>query len=500
MRAVGKTLRLLLAASFMAYAGLWAGSRGLTPDAISGWVKSGTAHLLGSEATAMIAPPAPTPSGPTIYYRHPDGEPAYSATPTQTPDGRAYLPVMASEDVSFDPAVKAAEMAPKADDTVAQAPAAGEKRVLYYRNPMGLADTSPTPKNDSMGMAYIPVYDGEDSGGSTVTVSAGKIQRSGVKTAQATLGVISRPIQVPGVVEHDERKVSVISLRTDAFVEQVADVTTGAPIRAGQPLVKIYAKEFAAAGAQYASDLRISGKAAAAGSLQRLLNLGVPTEMITEIETTGKSPISVTLMAPQGGVVLERMVVNGMMLAAGETLFRIADTSTVWIIADVPEYELASVQRGAAATVRFRGLPGREFTGKVDEIYPEIQAETRTAKIRIELPNPDGLMIAQMYGDVEIAAGGTAPVVTVPDSAVIDSGDRQVVIVDLGEGRFAPRNVRVGQRGAGMVEIMQGVAEGDRVVVAANFLIDAESNLKAALSGLARPPSDSVASTSAVQP
>jgi membrane fusion protein, copper/silver efflux system len=178
------------------------------------------------------------------------------------------------------------------------------------------------------------------------------------------------------------------------------------------------------------------------------------------------------------------MAVDGMMAEAGETLFRIADTTTVWIIADVPEFELAQVQRGAAATVRFRSLPGREFTGKVDEIYPEIQAETRTAKIRIELPNPDGVMIAQMYADVEIAAGGDTPVVTVPDSAVIDSGDRQVVIVDLGEGRFEQREVLIGQRGSGMVEIMKGVLEDETVVVSANFLIDAESNLKAALSAL----------------
>jgi membrane fusion protein, copper/silver efflux system len=289
---------------------------------------------------------------------------------------------------------------------------------------------------------------------------------------------------VPGVVEHDERKVSVISLRTEAFVEKVADVTTGAPIKAGQPLVTLYAKEFATAGAQYATDISNGGKARAVGSLQRLLNLGVPAEMIAEIEKTGKPPISVTLMAPQSGVVLERMAVDGMMAEAGETLFRIADTSTVWIIADVPEFELAQVQRGAAATVRFRSLPGREFTGKVDEIYPEIQAETRTAKIRIELPNPDGVMIAQMYADVEIAAGGDTPVVTVPDSAVIDSGDRQVVIVDLGEGRFEQREVLIGQRGSGMVEIMKGVLEDETVVVSANFLIDAESNLKAALSAL----------------
>ena len=485
MSILGKTLMVGLIAGAAGFAGIWAGDQGLAPADIPELLRTSAARLLGGDAEAMATDRSTAviisvPTGAVIYYRHPD-EAAFASIPMKTADGRDYLAVLASEDVSFDDVPGGAEIALGA---AMPAPTASEKRILYYRNPMGLPDISPTPKKDSMGMDYLPVYDGDEADGSTVTVSAGKIQRSGVKTTQAILSSISQPIMVPGVVEHDERKVSVISLRTEAFVEKVADVTTGAPIKAGQPLVTLYAKEFASAGAQYAADIGNEGKARAAGSLQRLLNLGVPAEMIAEIEKTGRPPISVTLRAPQSGVVLERMAVDGMMAEAGETLFRIADTSTVWIIADVPEYELASVQRGAAAIVRFRSLPGREFTGKVDEIYPEIQAETRTAKIRIELPNPDGAMIAHMYADVEIRGGDNAPVVTVPDSAVIDSGDRQVVIVDLGEGRFEPRDVQLGQRGAGMVEIRQGVAAAETVVVSANFLIDAESNLKAALSAL----------------
>lgn len=482
MSVLGKTLMVGLIAGTAGFAGIWAGDRGLAPADLPALVRETVTRLVGGDAEASASADLETltvtaPEGAVIYYRHPE-DLAYSAVPKKTPDGRDYLAVLASQDVSFAPATKTAAPVSGA--------ATGERRILYYRNPMGLPDTSPAPKKDSMGMDYLPVYGGEETDRSTVTVSAGKIQRSGVKTAQATLSTISQPIVVPGVVELDERRVRVIALRTEAFVEKVADVTSGAPIRAEQPLVTIYAKEFASAGAQYAADISSGGQAKAAGSLQRLQNLGVPTEMIAAIETTGKAPISVTLSAPQDGVVLKRMAVEGMMAEAGEPLFRIADTSTVWIIADVPEYELASVQRGAAATVRFRSLPGRVFTGKVDEIYPEIQAETRTAKIRIELPNPDGAMIAQMYADVEIAGGVTMPVVAVPDSAVIDSGDRQVVIVDLGEGRFEPREVELGQRGAGQVEIRQGVAAGETVVVAANFLIDAESNLKAALSGLAQ--------------
>ena len=488
MSILGKTLMVGLIAGSAGFAGIWAGDQGIAPADIPELAKASIAKLLGVDAEAMAASRVASvkeiaPAGAVIYYRHPD-QPTYSATPATTTDGRAYLAVLASQDVGFDTAAKV-PVSIVADAEGSTPPVTtGEKRILYYRNPMGLPDTSATPKKDSMGMDYIAVYDGEQTDGSTVTVSAGKIQRSGVKTTQATLTSISQPIMVPGVVEHDERKISEIALRTDAFVEKVFDVTTGAPITVGDPLATVNAKDFLSAGALYAADLAAGGKSAATGSYLRLKNLGVPAEMIAEIEKTGNVPVSVTLRAPQSGVVLERMAVDGMMAATGETLFRIADTSTVWIIADVPEYELASVRRGAVATVRFRSLPGRAFTGKVNEIYPEIQAETRTAKIRIELPNPDGAMIAHMYADVEIAAGGKAAVVTVPNSAVIDSGDRQVVIVDLGEGRFEPRDVQIGQRGAGMVEISKGVAEGDTVVVSANFLIDAESNLKAALSAL----------------
>jgi Cu(I)/Ag(I) efflux system membrane fusion protein len=333
-------------------------------------------------------------------------------------------------------------------------------------------------------MDYIPVYEGEANDGSTVTVSAGKLQRTGVKTILATKTAIVRPVNVPGTVTLDERRVSVVSIRSEAFLEKVADITTGEAIEKGRPLVSFYSKEIAAAGALYAADLKGGGRAAAAGSLQRLENLGVPAEAITEIEKTKKVPISVTLMAPRNGVVLERMAVDGMMAEAGETLFRIADVSTVWVMVDVPEYELGSVRVGDKATIRIRSLPGKVFEGKVGLIYPEIQSQTRTARLRIEQPNPDGMLLANMYAEVEIATGSGEPVVTVPDSAVIDTGDRQVVILDKGEGRFEPRDVKIGARGEDMVEILDGVAEGDRVVVSANFLIDAESNLKAALGAL----------------
>ncbi|RWO25445.1 efflux RND transporter periplasmic adaptor subunit [Mesorhizobium sp.] len=476
MSRFGSFLALAVFAAGVGTGGYWAGQHELSFPAVVKIVEANIGRELRAEPLSSAA--ASAPAGRVIYYRHPDGDPEYAATPKRTKDGRDFVAVLASEDVSFDQPAKP-------EVRVAAEAGSGERKVLYYRNPMGLPDTSLAPKKDSMGMDYIPVYEGEANDGSTIKVSTGKLQRTGVKTALASKGAIVRPVRVPGTVTLDERRVSVVSIRTEAFLEKVADITTGETIKKGQPLVSFYAKEIAAAGALYAADLKSgSSKAAAAGSLQRLTNLGVPIEAIAEIEATRKVPISVTLVAPRNGVVLERMAVDGMMAEAGETLFRIADVSTVWVMAYVPEYELSSVSVGGEAAVRIRSLQGKVFEGRVGLIYPEIQGQTRTARVRIELPNPDGLLLANMYAEVEIATGGSDPVVTVPDSAVIDTGDRQVVIVDKGEGLFEPRDVKVGVQGEGMAEIMEGIAEGEKVVVSANFLIDAESNLKAALSGL----------------
>ena len=220
------------------------------------------------------------------------------------------------------------------------------------------------------------------------------------------------------------------------------------------------------------------------GARRRLENLGAPDGFIADIERTREIPAYVSWPAPQDGEIVERAAVNGMRAAPGDVLFRIANHELVWVLADIAERDLSLIEVGQKARVRLRAYPDRVFIGKVTLIYPHLMAETRTARIRIELPNPDEVLRPDMYADVEIATGTEAPVVTVSSSAVIDSGERQVVLLDKGEGRFEPRAVKLGRRGDGRVEIKEGLAENDKVVVSANFLIDAESNLKAALQGL----------------
>ena len=433
-------------------------------------------------------------SGPRVlYYRHPDGRPAYSLEPRRTEDGRNWRPVRAGEDL--EPEDPSAPPRPAAPATAAAGPptpgvrpgGAGGRRVLFYRNPMGLPDTSPTPRKDSMGMDYIPVYEGEETENGIVRVPPGRLQAAGVRSEPAARRVVARPVRAPGTVQLDERRVTVVTLRAEAFVERVEDVTTGDRVRRGQPLMRLYAPEVAAAAAQYISALSLpAGTVATAdGARRRLENLAVPPAVLAEVERSRRAPFSFAWPAPRDGVVLERAAVEGMRAAPGDVLFRIADTSLVWVLVDVPERELGEVAVGVAVTVRVRGLPGRDFAGRVALVYPQVDMGTRTARLRVELANPDGALLPGMFAEAEFAANGAASVIAVPNGAVIDTGTRQLVLLDRGEGRFEPRAVRAGRRGEGWTEIREGVAEGDRVVTAANFLIDAESNLRAALRGLA---------------
>jgi len=419
--------------------------------------------------------------GTVIYYRHPDGLPNYSLTPAKTPDGRAYLPVLKDADVNFDLAQQEPTAAP---------PAAVNRKLKYYRNPMGLPDTSPVPKKDSMGMDYIPVYDDEDSSDGTVKITVGKLQKAGVRSEQVERRTLNMPVRVPGTIQLDERRASIVSLRFEGFVESVENVTTGQHVHKGQALMRIYSPALSSAAAEYVSALNATPGSGITsqglkGARRRLENLGLSANSIADLERTREISLSIPWLSPQGGEILERNAVPGMRAAPGDVLFRIANHEVVWVLADIAERDLALISIGQNVSVRPRAYPDRPFTGEIVLIYPHMNAQTRTARIRIELPNPGGLLRPDMYADVDIATGAKSPVLTVSSSAVIDSGQRQVVLLDKGDGRFEPRAVKVGRRGDGRVEITEGLSESDRVVVSANFLIDAESNLKAALLGLA---------------
>jgi len=450
----------------------------LTILALGGGLASG-AYWFSNEGSwsvhAEATPPAAQANRAPLYYRDPSGAPLWSAAPRKDDRGHDYLPVYDDD--------QAAAAAPK------PAQAASSRKILYYRNPMGLPDTSPVPKKDPMGMSYIPVYEGDEVDDGTVKLSPGKIQRTGVKSEPVERRAIRVAVKAPGTIQLDERRVSVIAMRAESFVQKVADVTTGTRVKAGQPLMEIYSSAVASAAAEYLATITsktVGGvEMYGRGSRQRLVNLDVPEPVIAEMEKTRVAPVTIHWSAPRDGIVLERSAIEGMRANPGDVLFRIADISLVWALVDVAERDLGNIAVGQSVAVRARSFPDRIFSGKIAVIYPQVNRETRTVRVRIELANLDAALLPDMYVDADIDTADGAPVLAIQDSSVLDTGTRQAVLVDKGEGRFEPREVKLGRRGGGYIEVREGLADGEAVVTSANFLIDAESNLKAALKGFA---------------
>jgi len=435
---------------------------------------------------AAIGPARAQDVRPPLFYQDPDGKPFYAAEPKKTADGRDFTPVF--ED---GPAHQAAA------EPAAPAKSAGDRRVLYYRNPMGLADTSPKPKNDSMGMAYLPVYadeGGEDDAPGTVRITPGRLQTLGVRTEAAEMRpVVARTVRATGTLQFDERRLAMVTTRVPGWIERLAVGATGDAVKRGQVLAEIYSPDMVASEEEYLVAAHM-GSAIAAASLQRLRALDIPEDEIARLRRSGRSGRRIPVMAQADGVVIDKPVQEGMRVGAGETLYKTANLSSLWLIAQVQEQDLGAVVPGQAARASFVAFPGRTFEGRVDFVYPTLSAETRTAQVRVVLPNPDGALRAAMFASVQIdPAPASEPILSIPGSAVLDSGTRQVVLVAAGRGRFQPRAVRLGAHGDDWVQVLEGISPGDRVVVGANFLIDAESNLRAALQGFAKPAPDGAA-------
>lgn len=448
---------------------------------------SGAGYWLGMKQSAK---PEAVNSAPVegerriLYYRNPMGLPDTSPVPKKDDMGMDYIPVYADE-IPATPA-----------------PASSESRkILYYRNPMGLPDTSPTPKKDSMGMDYIPVYADEEAAPGQVRISLDKVQKLGVKTEQVTSRELIRTVRVVGQFQLDERRQHSVTAKFEGYIERLFVNATGQPVKRGQPLMEVYSPELVSAQEEYliawdgrqslrnGTEESLAGVGQLAeGALKRLRNWDISDAQLQRLQREGKATRTLTLYSPANGVVLEKIAVQGMRFMPGEPLFKIADLSAIWLLADVFEQDLALVRVGQAVKISVDAYPEKELAGKIAYIYPTVSPETRTAKVRVELANPGGMLRPDMYASVQLVAGhDKAQALTVPDSAVIDSGTRQVVLVQRAEGLFEPRAVKLGMRSDGYAEVLQGLSEGESVVVRANFLIDAESNLKAALGSFGEP-------------
>jgi len=377
------------------------------------------------------------------------------------------------------------------------------RKIRFYRNPMGLADTSPTPKKDSMGMDYIPVYEGEEEDtpatANQLKFSAEKIQKMGVRTEAAAMRVLDKTVRASGRIEPDERRSFTIAPKFEGYVEKLFVNATGQAVAKGQPLFEAYAPELLAAQREYTiaqQGVQTLGQAGpeaqksmqqlADASLARLRNWDVSEEQIKALTQSGTAKRTLTFRSPVSGYVSEKKAVQGMRFMPGDALYQVSDLSGVWVVADVAEQDIAAVKTGARAKVRINAYPDKTFDAALTYVYPTLNADTRTVPVRLELGNPGGLLKPGMFAQVDLAVGGKAKVLTVPVSAVIDSGARQVVLVQVGkieDGRFEPRAVKLGARSDNYLEVLEGVHEGEAVVTSANFLIDAESNLKAAIAG-----------------
>ncbi|MDE1948497.1 MAG: efflux RND transporter periplasmic adaptor subunit [Burkholderiales bacterium] len=354
-------------------------------------------------------------------------------------------------------------------------------------------------------MDYVAVYEGEDDASesgpsaspSEVRISTQKIQKLGVRTAAASMQLLGKTVRAAGRVEPDERRIYAIAPKFEGYVERLHVNATGQFVARGQPLFEAYSPELVAAQREYAIAMQgqlamkdAGGQALdgmrqlAESSLTRLRNWDLSPGQIAALIKTGQAQRTLTFASPVSGVVTEKKALQGMRFMPGDMLYQVTDLSSVWVIADVSEQDIGLVKTGAKARITTTAYAGETFDGRITYVYPTMTAATRTVPVRVELANPGQKLKPAMFAQLELAVGGKAPVLTVPDSAVIDTGTRRIVLVQRKEGVFEPREVELGGRGENLIEVVKGVTAGEQVVVAANFLIDAESNLKAVIGGM----------------
>jgi multidrug efflux pump subunit AcrA (membrane-fusion protein) len=380
----------------------------------------------------------------------------------------------------------------------------GERKILFYRNPMNPNVTSQTPAKDEMGMDFVPVYEDEAKGSgesanlpegyATVLVGMERMQLAGIQSAVAMREAISHPVRAVGVVVPDETRVRRVQAKIEGWIEKLHTNFTGQMVTKGQPLLEIYSPDLVATQREYLlaragvdrmkgspyKDAREMSSELALAARTRLKLFDVPESFIEELERTGKVRRTVTLNAPVSGYVTGKEIFEGTRVMPGMDLLTVTDLSRVWIDADLYEYEAQSVRVGQTALLDTVADPGTKRKGRVAFIYPTFSPETRTLKVRFEFPNPGLRLKPQMYANVSLDLHSVTGVV-IPDSALIETGVRQIAFVDRGDGSFEPREVKVGVRGDGKAQILSGVKAGEKVAVRANFLLDSESKLRSAL-------------------
>ena len=382
--------------------------------------------------------------------------------------------------------------------------ASAQKRPLFYRNPMNPAITSPVPAKDEMGMDYIPVY--ADGGAmpatpGTVRIDPTVVQDIGVRTAIATRKTISRDIRTVGRVAYDEELLTRLHPKVNGWIDRMFVSETGELVKKDTMLLALYSPELVTSEQEYLlalknadtlkqspfPDVRQGAEDLVRSSRQRLELLDVPAHQMRALDEKRKVIKNLHIHSPFRGIVVHIGVREGQYVTPQTELYRIADLSKVWVYADVYEYELPWVQKGDIADMRIDALPGRTFRGRITYIYPYLDPQTRTNTVRIEFDNPDLQLKPDMFADMDIHASRRLEALVIPTMAIIRTGKEPKVFVQTAPGSFEPRSVKLGVSDGADTEVLAGVAEGEKVVTSAQFLIDSESSLNEAAAKMVEP-------------
>ncbi len=378
-------------------------------------------------------------------------------------------------------------------------PETAGRKILFYRNPMNPSITSPVPAKDEMGMDFVPVYADEgkpsEAGSAAVSVDPRVVQNMNVTTAPAERHDLTRQIRTVGSLDYDQERMVSVTTKYNGYIEKAFVNYLGQPVRKGRPLFSIYSPELVQTEQELLSALeyvkrmdKASGEARARAqdlveaARTRLGYWDIAPAQVARLEKTGEVFRAMTLVSPASGIVMKRMEGSeGMAVKPGMELLHIADISTLWLNVQVYEDQFPWLNVGSPATIQITYFPGETFKGRVRYIEPQVSEKTRTVGLTLEVPNPDQRLRAGMYATVEFSPIVAKNALTIPSQAVIRTGQRNVVVVALGEGRFEARDVQVGSQGNGLVQVKEGLRDGERVVTSAQFFIDSESNLQAAI-------------------
>lgn len=367
-------------------------------------------------------------------------------------------------------------MLERANGAAAGQTASAEREILYWYDPMLPNERYPGPGRSSMNMELIPKYADEAGGAPGVRIDPSLAQNLGLRLATVRRAPLEGDLNASAVVDYNQRDLVIVQARAAGFVQRVYGRAPGDVIAAGAPLVDLLMPEWAGAQGEYLAVRRTGDPALIAAARRRLVLLGMSEALIAQVEQAGRPRTTVTVASPSAGALRTLGVRAGMSVSPGMTLAEVSGLSTVWLNAAIPELHAGRLRVGQSVEVALSAFPGERFTGRLTALLPEISGDSRTLTARIEMANRAGRLRPGMYGQITFG-GEEGPVLLVPSEAVIRTGERALVMLALAGGRYQPAEVRTGRESGGMIEIVAGLAEGERIVASGQFLIDSETSL-----------------------